>query len=217
MDEVSWDQRVLLVVANLKSDQDDKLKWLYQWLDENAIRVSKALLHSHYRIIDTLTGSIVTRANFIERVMYLATAPQTEALDVFLVMHGAPGELCFDDGPVRSADLGEQLRGVQLGHRLRLLYSTACYGATHAQDFVKAGFRSASGAVGVCANGPYEFPTQLNNWGKNKTYKSVVTAGNNPLFLTIHDAAAKTVGFSDVNSEKVIFGKMYTRITSPAV
>jgi hypothetical protein len=39
---------------------------------------------------------------------------------------------------------------------------------------------------------------------------------NAPIFRVIHDAAAKLMGFTDVNSEKVITGRTYTRITSPA-
>jgi hypothetical protein len=53
-------------------------------------------------------------------------------------------------------------------------------------------------------------------WGTLHTYKSTVTAGNDPVFRVIHDNAAKAMGFTDVNSEKVIVGKKYTRITSPA-
>jgi hypothetical protein len=70
--------------------------------------------------------------------------------------------------------------------------------------------------VAVCANGPYDCPAQLLKWGTNQTYKSTVRAGNNPVFRLIHDNAAKAMGFTDVNSEKVIKGKKYTRITSPA-
>jgi hypothetical protein len=67
----------------------------------------------------------------------------------------------------------------------------------------------------VCANGPYEYPTQLLWWGNGATYKSTVKAGNNEVFLLLHDHAAKLI-FDDVDSEKVIVGKKYTRITTPA-
>jgi hypothetical protein len=36
------------------------------------------------------------------------------------------------------------------------------------------------------------------------------------VFHVIDDNVAKAMGFTDVNSEKVIEGKKYTRITSPA-
>ena len=142
--------------------------------------------------------------------------PQTKVLDVFLNLHGSPGTLHFDDGSITSSDLKSQLQAANLKHRLRLLYSTACYGATHAPDFVGAGFRVASGAVGVNANQLYDYPLQLYHWGTYKTYQSAVKAGNNPALMTIQDNLARAF-FDDVNSEKIIEGKKNTRITSEAI
>jgi hypothetical protein len=220
MDEVTRDERALLVVANLvlgdSGSNGGDYQWLYKWLDRYAVLVANLLMRPVYRVVESLTKDQVTLGAFVDRVVSLASDPETKALDVFLVMHGTPGRLYFDDRSIRTADLGEQLKDADLAGRLRLLYSTACYGASHAGDFVKAGFRTASGALAVCANGPYDFPTQLLKWGTNQTYKSTMMAGNNPVFHVIHDNAAKAMGFSDVNSEKIIEGKKYTRITSPA-
>jgi hypothetical protein len=220
MAEVTRDERALLVVANLvledHGSDGGNYQWLYEWLDRNAVLVANLLMRPVYRVVESLTGDQVTLGAFLDRVASLARDPETKALDVFLVMHGSPGMLHFDDTDITTADLREHLKAADLAGRLRLLYSTACYGASHAGDFVKAGFRTASGAVAVCANGPYDFPTQLLKWGTVHTYKSTVTAGNNPVFRVIHDHAAKAMGFTDVNSEKIIVGKKYTRITSPA-
>lgn len=219
MDKVAKEDRVLLVVANLVIDESSSsaagYQSLYEWLDKYAIVVASMLMRPVYRFVEPLSGNQVTRQIFIDRVMELANDPQTKALDVILVMHGSPGSLYFDDGEVRSAELSKQIRAVNPASKLRLLYSTACYGASHAQDFVDAGFRTVCGAKGVCANGPYEFPTQLLHWGSNQTYRSTVKAGNNPVFRAIHDHAAKLLGFSDVDSEKIIVGRKYIRISSP--
>ena len=220
MDEIAKDQRVLLVVANLVIDEDNDgggdYASLYKWLDRYAVLTANLLMRPVYRLVESLTGDQVTQSAFVERVNALARDPRTEALDVILVMHGSPGRLHFDDGEMTSAALSERLQAAHLADRLRLLYSTACYGFSHAQDFIDAGFRTACGAKRVCANGPYEFPTQLLHWGANATYKSTVRAGNNPVFRLIHDNAAKLLNFPDVDSEKVIVGKKYTRITTPA-
>ncbi|MBS3784065.1 MAG: hypothetical protein KGY78_06445 [Anaerolineae bacterium] len=220
MAEVTKDERVLLVVANLVLENvgpdGGKYQWLYEWLDKYAVVVANLLMRPVYRVVESLTHDQVTLGAFFDRVVSLATDPQTKALDVFLVMHGLEGELAFDDVSVRTAELRELLKAADLADRLRLLYSTACHGASHAADFVDAGFCTASGARAICANGPYEFPTQLLKWRNNQTYKSSVKAGDNPVFRLIHDHAAKLMGFTDVNSEKVIVGKKLTRITSPA-
>ena len=219
MAEVTKDERVLLVVANLLLEDrgpNANYRSLYKWLDRNAVQVANLLMRPVYRFVETLSEDQVTLGTFFDRVGSLASDPQTKALDVFLVMHGMEGELLFDDVTMRTEELAQLLKAADLAHRLRLLYSTACYGASHAEHFADAGFRTASGALGVCANGPYEFPTQLLKWRNNQTYKSSVKAGDNPVFRLIHDHAAKLMGFTDVNSEKVIMGKKLTRITSPA-
>jgi hypothetical protein len=153
----------------------------------------------------------------VDRLTNLAQDPQTKAIDVFLSLHGLPDTLFFEDGPIATSDLRDQLKAADLKERLRLFYSTACYGASHARDFVKGGFRTASGAVGTNTNGPYDYPAQLYNWGLGKTYRAVIKLGNHPAFMTTHDTIAEKFGFDDADSEKIIEGKKLTRITSGAV
>lgn len=235
--DIVRDQRALLLVANLAKDIDayavlagngspspvglalDREKlWqaLYQWLDLNAIGAEKLILGNQYHTIEELTGAGVTVDAFIDRIQWLADLPGTQVLDVVLVMHGGPNVLCFDDRNVNTAVLGEQIKELGLKHKLRLLYSNACYGSTHAEYFVKAGFRTASGAKCVCANGPYDLPVQLTTWAAGGTYRSAVKAGNYPPCRKVYDSAARLLGLPDVDSEKIIAGKKLTRITSPA-
>ena len=217
MSTISKDKRVLLVVVNLSTGGDPKLQKLYEWLDANAVQVAKWLMQDHYRQIEVLSGNTVTSTNFLTKISDLALASQTEALDVFLCLHGLSNALYFDDGPVTSLHLGNQLKTANLNHRLRLLYSTACYGANHAPDFVRGGFRVASGAKAICANGMYDYPAQLHSWGMGNTYQAAVKAGNNPLGIDISDGVVRLLGFNNVNSEKIVVGKRLTRITSEAI
>ncbi len=217
MADVSKNERTLLVVANLSTWGQPRLQWLYEWLDQNAVTVAKLLMAPCYRQILTIKGAQATRSGFVDEIIRLAQDPQTKVLDVFLSLHGLRDVLYFQDGPVESSAVGEELRQADLQQRLRLLYSTACYGASHAADFVKAGFRVASGAMGLNANGPYDFPTQLLHWRAGETYRLAVRRANNRVFLETHDAIARGLGFNDVNSEKAIEGKKLTRITSEAV
>ena len=149
MSAVGKDERALLVLANLTTWSDTRFLWLYEWLDRNAVNVAKVLMSLHYGRIETLTGRDATRDNFVNRIVNLARDPRTRALDVFLHLHGLQGELFFEEGAVATSELADQIRAEHLHDRLRLLYSTACYGASHAHDFVRAGFRIASGSVAV--------------------------------------------------------------------
>ncbi len=216
MSVINRDERVLLVVANLTKWADPDFSKLYEWLDQNAVNAAKVMMALHYRLVDTLVGPEATCADFVDRLTALAQDPQTKAVDVFLHLHGLENELFFEEGPVETSELGDQLQAAGLKERLRLLYSTACFGATHAPDFVRGGFRVASGAVAINANGPYDYPAQLFNWGLGQTYRMVVQAGSNPMFLAILDNVAKAMGFDDVNSRKEIKGRVLTRIMTEA-
>jgi hypothetical protein len=47
----------------------------------------------------------------------------------------------------------------------------------------KTGFRTASGALGVNANGMYDYPTPLYHWADDETYKSVERLNPRPSFI----------------------------------
>ena len=216
MSDITENERSLLVVVNLSTGGVEKFQPIYKWLDENAMTLARLILKKQYRLIDTLSDDEVTSTNFIEKIKKLAKDPQTKALDVILSLHGLKQKLYFDDGPIESRDLGNQLKVANLKDTLRLLYSGACYGSTHAGDFIDGGFRVASGAKKVASNGPFDFPLQLHNWAKGKTYEDAVKAGNLKIGIDISDAAARALGFEDVNSRKEVFGDEKTRITSKA-
>lgn len=214
---VEKDKRVLFVAANLTTHGLDRFGPLYEWLDRHATTVAKMLMKEHYRHIETLTGDELTKDAFLNRLVELAEDPQTLAVDVVLSLHGWPQDLYFHDGSYLVASLCEELKAKKLKHRLRLLYSTACFGANHAPHFVEAGFRVASGAKATNANGPYDYPTQLDGWRRGKTYWSTVKRANNPIFIAMHDAIARELmGFDDANSFKEIAGRVYTHIYTPA-
>ena len=204
------------MVINLSDGGDPRFQRLYEWLETNAVNAAWHILGNDYQYIEVLIGSEVSSSEFVESIITNAMRPSIVALDVITVLHGLQGKLFFHDGPVSTAKINQMIAGAKLENRLRLLYSTACYGATHAQDFVDAGFRTASGARGICANGPFDFPVQLYNWSKGKTYKSTVKAANHELGLLTHDTLISVLGFTNVDSFKIIKGKKLTRISSEA-
>jgi hypothetical protein len=212
---VTREQRRLLIVSDVSVDVK-KWKWLYRWLDDNCIRLGKQMARRRYRSVSTLKAGEVSREALVTRMRYLSKTVGTQALDVFLNMHGRRDALKFVDGWIKVESVAEELAELNLGHRFRLLYSMACYGADHAPLWVEAGFKTASGAVGVNANGTYDYPVQIAKWRDGRTYESAVRAGNNGFMRTIHDEAAELAGFDDVDSEKVIVGVKSLTITSPA-
>jgi hypothetical protein len=207
--------RVLLIVSNV-SHNVGKWQWLYRWLDDNAVRLGTTMMKPHYRRISTLKGGQVTRLAFVTRIRALARHRDTLALDVILNVHGRPDALKFADGWAEVAGVGADLGSLGAGERLRLLYSTCCYGAEHAGGFVEAGFAAASGARKVNTNGTFDYPTQLDRWRDGHPYSEAVNAGNQAAMLTVHDGLAKAFGFPDADSYKVLVGDGSITINSPA-
>jgi hypothetical protein len=212
--------RVLLVIANLTTHGRTDLRWLYRLLELAAIYVARLMLGLAYRRVYALTGDRASAETFVSALATLAADPQTRAVDVLLHLHGEHQILWFADRAVYldqlQALIAGQLPELGLRGRLRLLYSTACYGAEHAVAFVDSGFRVASGAIAVNANGPWDYPVQLLFWGLGVPYRTALSAGNNRLIARIHDWVARKLRFEDVNSIKTAAGDGATRITSPA-
>jgi hypothetical protein len=214
---VGKNERDLLVVSYLFTGGNQKLPWLYRWLEDNAVDLARVMLSSHYRKFATLEGDEVTSANFIDRITSLASDEQLQALDVFLHLHGLPGELVFRDGAMSISKISEKLQAANL-KKLRVLFSTACYGKTHATGFIQAGFRVASGAEDVNANAVIEYPVFMDAWRNEKTFKSAVYRAPNALTVAQDNLAELILGdtLGAINSFKQIMGRSYTRITTLA-
>jgi hypothetical protein len=218
MNIVSKENRALLVVVYLSTNKQQDLEILYSWFDRNLVRFAQLVLNDDYEYICILKkeNAVVSSKNFISKIKEIAANPEIRALDVILSLHGVEGRLIFSDGRIYSQDLGQRLRAEGLKDKLRLLYSGACYGNSHAGDFIDAGFRVASGAIGVASNGAFDFPLQFIRWSSGEPYEAVVKAGNFQFGIDISDTVARMKGYKNVNSKKLITGDKRTRISSLA-
>ena len=112
----------------------------------------------------------------------------------------------------------EKLQAANLKKKLRVLYSTACFGQSHNLDFIQAGFRVVSGATEVNANAVIEYPVFMDAWRDGKTFKSAVYQAPNALTVAQDKLAALILGdtLGPINSFKQLGGRSYTRITTLA-
>ena len=208
--------RVLLVTSNLTTFGQAKLQWLYQFLDASSVTLARVMMTPHYRQIYAQTGSSATATNYVNSLASLASVAQNKAIDSFIHLHGAPGALWFASGEKSTASLRNNIIAKNIGSKLRLLYSTACFGSSHTQDFVTAGFRAASGARGVNANASFEYPVVMTRLGLGGTFAEAIAAGNDGAARAFHDSLARGQGFTGVDSFKVIRGTSSIRLTSNA-
>ena len=210
---VSKSQRRLLIISELPTFGRNDLKWLYQFLDASGVAIGLSMLGPHYKEVKVLKGNNATKSKFIGALKTLCTKPGTKAVDVIIQLHGAKDKLWFRDGKVSLSRLASDIAAKKLKHRLRLLYSLACYGYSHTDDWLDAGFRTASGARKVNCNSATDYPAQLLHWAAGKSYGYCVKKGNSQPGRSIADGAAKTIGFSDADSRKQIRGKTGLKIS----
>lgn len=203
---ISKNQRALLVVSNMVTHGRSDLKWLYQFIEFSGVTLAEMILRPHYETYRKLAGVQASKSAFVEALASLGSDDCVKAIDILFMLHGYEGVLCFEDGEVASLNLAEEIFSLSLKHKLRLLYSTTCYGKSHASDFTAAGFTTACGAVATNANAATEYPTVLTMWGSGSKFKDALAAGNNALTRIVQDKAAQATGFDDVNSDKAILG-----------
>jgi hypothetical protein len=210
-------ERALVLISSLTPAGKAKLKGLYRGLGATSIEIANLMLRPQYGRMRILAERAATRDAWVRAITQLAAHPDVRAIDAIVVLHGNPGQLVFDNGlgkgdAVAVTSLVPALAPARA--KLRILYSTACFGLSHAQPFVDAGFEAACGAIGQCANGPVEYPQVLSMWSHGHTFKDAVNKGDDPSTRKIFDAAAWLSGFHRANSDKEIKGDLTVTIDS---
>ena len=176
-------ERALVVVSSLTPAGRAKLRGLYRGLGAISVELADLMLRPHYGRVRMLTERRALRASFVRAVNQAAARPEIKAIDVIVVLHGHPGRLVFDNGSGKGDVVPVTQLGADLAPaagKLRVLYSTACFGLSHAQPFVDAGFAAACGATGQCANGPVEYPQVLSMWSQGNSSRTRSTRATTP-------------------------------------
>jgi hypothetical protein len=216
---IATENRAALVAIRLHDAGPKNLKWLYRGLEVAANAKVKQILDPAYQnSVQLLSGDNVTSANFLDALDALGNNASCTAIDVVLVTHGGPGNIVFASGvdEISSAALGAALATSAAQPKLRLMYTTACYGATDAADLLAAGFNSVVGAKLKNANSLSEFQPLLQNWAGGKTIADAVAAGDRPASRMFWDMFARIGGFHEVDSEKVVAGDPLLTVSSDA-
>ncbi|WP_141735007.1 hypothetical protein [Oligoflexus tunisiensis] len=200
-------KRDLLVVSNLETHGKKEFKWLYRFLDVMSVSLAEQKLKDSYRHIYVLAADKASLANFTNSLESITQDPDLAALDVFIHLHGAPDRLWFQDRLIQTETLGTEIQSI-VSHpsKLRALYSTACYGKSHAEGFLNAGFSVVNGAEKVNTNSPHDYPAFMNAWKSGATFDAAQEDGNSPEWIAFYDSIAQAAGFDDVGSYKVVEG-----------
>jgi hypothetical protein len=210
---VARNQRVLLLVSAL-SNGSARYRALYEFMEAQGVSQAQSKLGAKYRRIYLLQGVRATRAEFVRSLTSLTSSAENRAVDLFVQTHGGDGILYFTDGGTRTSGLGRDLANTGLNGKARALYSTACYGSTHINDFLAAGFLVGSGSRRVNASSSYEYPRFLTEWGGDAQFGNAIAVADNASARDASDWTAEYVlGYDHVDSQKVVTGRRSTKIS----
>ncbi|HEX8246657.1 MAG TPA: hypothetical protein VF599_00610 [Pyrinomonadaceae bacterium] len=209
---VTKSARALVALINVQDHVPRNVRWLYQFIDASGAAASDLLAINYGRYVK-LYGKNATRTRFFNVLKDLKKDDSVRAIDVLVMLHGLDKKLIFVDETYDTEQLAADIKALDLSNKLRLLYSTACYGFSHTGDFVNAGFSAAVGAKKVNANAAAEVPVLFTMWARGARLRRAVAAGESPITRLPADEVArwfgrinKTAWRDDVDSDKVIIG-----------
>ncbi|HVE66801.1 MAG TPA: hypothetical protein VNC59_09485 [Thermoanaerobaculia bacterium] len=214
---VSKGQRDAVVfLANLVPDEQPA-KAFYEFVQFSA-EGAVTVLTPVYRRVHLVKGRNATLAALVGQLNAAASNSAVKAVDLIFVTHGLSDEVVFSD---RRASMDAVRMAIESGlsatdrAKLRAVFSTACYGASHRTDWRSAGFNVVSGSRKIYADSALSYGAFLAAWASGQSFASAINIANGSDPLDAQDQAATPVlrkfGFSeeqakDVDSFRVISG-----------
>ena len=213
---ISKNERVLIVMNHIASGDTD---YLYRFIEEAARGTVQATLGDDYAKIVKLYDANATLAKLIAALKNEGAKSSVKRIDLIVMLHGSPGKIIFKGGGKDSSLVKDEIKALNITTKLRLAYSTCCFGDSHSADFIAAGFDSAIGSKKVNANAAVEFAPLLSLW-QFDTKLSDCLSPTIPL-TPPSDAAARAYGQAadtswkdDVDSTKLIRGNRNLKIST---
>lgn len=207
--------RALIVISNLSSQGAPILRGMYRAEEWKAVRVSVSYSADSYRQIRVIYPQEATRENFLNAIEDFELDTTVQAIDVIVYLHGKREKLCFMDTPdcYSMSDLARDVRELRSDagegpRKLRALYSDACWGKTHNDEWIQAGFKVVAGAVDQDANKTIDLKKFLRAWTAGSTYRRAIQKANSAWYAKPLD------WFIGGNSRKVMSGRVEMSIDS---
>jgi hypothetical protein len=180
VDAVQPTERVLVQVITLPPGRPAE-RSLYRVIEWGADYSARSLLRPAYGRRMLLRGDAATVPSLVAALAEATGAPGVRAVDLSMHPHGTTERLVLADGAVDVDVVATHvldLLGEAQRHRLRAVISTACYGASHVDAWLRAGFVAATGARGIYADGLTSVPVMFRAWAERRTLEQCVQSGN---------------------------------------
>lgn len=225
--------RALVIVTDLDTHGVQELVPLYTVLEDIGAGLPQMpVLRNQYREIHVLRNNRATLGDFRALALSLSGRAEIRAIDVFLMLHGQTDRLVFADRRYTMEqmtsfmntrrDAREAARVLVMQRKLRLMYNTSCFGASHRAAFRSIGFDAVVGSIAVNANSEVEFPAFLGLWNAGARLSDAFAPSNNPVALAAADGPLRATGqifnnfLKHVDSRKVFSGNTAITISTDA-
>lgn len=191
---VSKSQRnAVIFVANLAQGTSLEQAF-YNLVQFAAVTIAQGSLGPAYNHVTTIQGGSATLAQLHAALKSEANRSGSQAVDLIFVTHGLSNEVLFSDGKKSmttvSSAIVDSLNDSQRA-KLRMVFSTACFGASHRTAWLNAGFKTASGSAGIYADSATSYPAFFGAWVVGTRFSDAVGVANAADPLRVSDNAAK--------------------------
>ena len=205
---------------------DPAERFLYEFIETGSNALVDLHLANAYRRIHRITGNQATLANMISKLDLAASRSSTLAVDLVLCTHGGTrSRLFFKDGEKTGTQVKDAIiAGISAARRnkLRIVFSTACFGNSHNSKWIQAGFKVVSGSEGIYADSQASMSPFMHAWSQEKTFEDCINKANAGDIGNVADNLAKEfyrakdrADLADlVNSNRLIRGNHFIRIYS---
>lgn len=170
---------------DLTKPVDAALSALYKAIEAGAELSPNVEIKNYYGAFKVVKNPNATLANLCAELGHLTST--CDAIDLIFVTHGADQTVVFD-GPGGGATAAHAIADVRAAieaaipasrrKRLRMVFSTACFGKTHLSAWIGAGFKVASGSRGIYADSAVSYGDFLRAWRDGRSFKSAIDVTN---------------------------------------
>ena len=154
---------------------------MYEFIEVATEGLTTAILGPHYQRMTFVKGAAATLDGVTSALNAAAGRSGVEAVDLLFTTHGSGSKMTLADGEVKDTTLGSaitsRLSPARLA-KLRIVFSTACFGETHLDMWTDVGFTEASGAEGIYADSAVSYAPFLTAWAAERTFAEAVAAAN---------------------------------------
>jgi hypothetical protein len=178
---VTKSQRELVIVSPDLSQGSAVERALYDVIEWGGIGLGVGTLGVRYNVVHLLKDDAATRLGFVNILRQTTAKTGIRAVDVLFISHGLSGQVLFSNGAFTVTSVRDRiltdLTATQRA-KLRMLFSTACFGSSHRSAWREAGFRTVSGSRGVYADSAATYQPFLTAWSAGLGFGPAVTAAN---------------------------------------